>query len=79
MKTLTVDAYKRVRIPDAQPGQVFAYENNGRGKRVLTEVRPVGEPRPAKVRIEKRGPYHVGVLDRPINQAALEEALADFP
>jgi hypothetical protein len=26
---LTADAHKRVRIPDAQPRQVFAYENTG--------------------------------------------------
>jgi hypothetical protein len=33
----------------------------------------------AKVRIEKRGQYHVGVLDRPINEESLKEALAEFP
>jgi hypothetical protein len=38
MKTLTVDAHKRVRIPDAKPGQVFAYEKNG-GQVTLTEVK----------------------------------------
>ena len=39
MKTLTVDANKRVRIPDAKPKQVFAYENRGDGTRILTEVK----------------------------------------
>jgi hypothetical protein len=39
MKTLTVDDQKRIRIPDAKPRQVFAYENHGNGTITLTEVR----------------------------------------
>jgi hypothetical protein len=39
LKTLTADAHKRVRIPDAQPRQVFAYENTGDGRRILTEIK----------------------------------------
>ena len=39
MKTLTVDAYKRIRIPDAKPKQVFTYKNEGDGRLVLTVVR----------------------------------------
>jgi len=39
MKTLTVDAHKRIRIPDAKPKQIFAYENEGNGRLVLTVVR----------------------------------------
>jgi len=39
VKTLTVDAHKRIRIPDAKPSQVFAYENNGDGRLTLTLVK----------------------------------------
>ena len=39
MKTLTADGYKRVRIPDAKPHQVFAYTNNGDGTITLAEVK----------------------------------------
>jgi hypothetical protein len=39
MKTLTVDDQKRIRIPDARPRQVFAYENHGNGTITLTEVK----------------------------------------
>ncbi len=47
MKTLTVDAHKRIRIPDAKPRQVFAYENIGDGRLVLTEVKAeAAEPFP---------------------------------
>jgi hypothetical protein len=41
VKTLTVDAHKRIRIPDAEPRQVFAYENIGDGRLVLTKVQAV--------------------------------------
>ena len=39
MKTLTVDDQKRVRIPDAKPREVFAYENHGDGRLTLTRVK----------------------------------------
>ena len=39
MKTLTVDAQKRIRIPDATPKQVFSYVNNGDGTITLTLVK----------------------------------------
>ena len=39
MKTLTADKYKRLRIPDAKPQQVFAYANNGDGSFTLTVVK----------------------------------------
>jgi hypothetical protein len=43
MKTLTVDDHKRIRIPDATPRQVFAYENRGGGQLVLTLVKAEAE------------------------------------
>ena len=45
MKTLTVDAQKRVRIPDAKPRHVFAYENHGDGIITLTAVRAQSKER----------------------------------
>ncbi|GDY20401.1 hypothetical protein LBMAG56_17460 [Verrucomicrobiota bacterium] len=38
MKTLTVDNQQRIRMPDAKPRQVFAYENHGDGHVTLTLV-----------------------------------------
>lgn len=38
MKTVLADDQKRVRIPDAKPRQVFAYENHGDGRFTLTLV-----------------------------------------
>ncbi len=40
VKTLKVDSSKRIRIPDAKPKQVFAYENHGDGTIILTEIKP---------------------------------------
>jgi hypothetical protein len=78
MKTLAVDKYQRIRLPDAKGGQKFAYSNNGDGTLTLTLVKPV-ESAPAKVRFVKRGRFTVGILNRPIDPDALREALADFP
>jgi hypothetical protein len=78
MKTLTVDDYNRVRLPDVNPRHVFAREKEASGRIILTPLAPV-EPKPAKVRFEKRGRYTVDVLDREINGQAIKEALADFP
>jgi hypothetical protein len=45
MKTLTVDDQKRIRIPDAKPRTVFAYQNNGDGSITLTEVKAEAKER----------------------------------
>ena len=76
--TVTADNKRRVVLPSAKPGDLFEVQFSGEGKLVLTRLEPV-EPRQARVEIQKRGKYSVGVLDRPINEAALKEALADFP
>ena len=39
MHTVTADKYKRVRLPDAEPQQVFAYANAGNGSIMLTPVK----------------------------------------
>lgn len=44
VKTLTADKYKRVRIPDAKPQQVFAYANNGDGSFTLRVVKVERKP-----------------------------------
>jgi hypothetical protein len=40
VQTLTVDAYKRIQMPDAKPGEVFTYERAGEVVK-LTPVKPV--------------------------------------
>lgn len=38
MHTLIVDSKKRLRLPDAEPNQVYAYEPQGEGRFLLTRV-----------------------------------------
>ena len=77
--TVVADNKKRVTLRLANPGDRFDVQASGNGKYILTRLEPVEPSRPAKVRVEKRGRYHVGVLDRPINVEVLTEALAEFP
>jgi hypothetical protein len=78
MKTLTVDDYQRVRLPDAAPRTKFAYEKDAQGRITLTKVEPA-QRHPAIVRFEKRNGRTVGVTDRPISLEAIKAALAEFP
>ena len=77
--TVVADSKKRVTLRLAKPGDRFDIQISGAGNYILTKLEPVPGLPPAKVRIEKRGKYHVGILDRPIQEAALKEALAEFP
>jgi hypothetical protein len=55
MKTLTVDDRQRVRLPQAKPGQVFAYEPNSDGTIKLVPVVPKAGPRRLVAKLVKRG------------------------
>lgn len=77
--TVVADNKKRVTLRLAKPGDRFDVQVAAEGNYILTKLEPVQPKRAARVRIEKRGQYHVGVLDHPINEDALKEALADFP
>jgi len=45
MKTLKVDAHKRVRIRDLKPGQILSYTNNGDQSFTLTLVKAEAKPK----------------------------------
>jgi hypothetical protein len=78
MKTLTVDDYQRVRLPDVAPRTKFAYEKDADGRITLTKLEPALR-RPAKVRFVKRNGRTVAVTDQAISLEAIKEALAEFP
>ena len=79
MKTLKVDEYHRIRLPGVKPRQVFAHEKGPGGRIILTPV-VQAQARPHKVRFEKRGGRTVGVIvGAEFNEAALKQALAEFP
>jgi hypothetical protein len=75
MQTVTVDKYKRIRIPDVKPRQVFAYEQNG-GRFTLTLVEPV-QPKKAKL-VRRNGKTYL-VSDHSITNEDVYRAMADFP
>ena len=77
--TVVTDNKKRVTLRLAKPGDRFDVQVVSDGNYILTKLEPVELKGPAKVRIEKRGPYHVGILDHPIHEEALKDALAEFP
>jgi hypothetical protein len=54
MKTLTVDDRQRVRLPQAKPGQVFAYEPCSDGTIKLVPVIPKPGPRRVQARLADR-------------------------
>lgn len=64
--TLVVDAKKRIRLPDAQPNQVFAYEQKGEGLIVLTRL----------VKQEPEEPFPRGSLKKYLTRAKAGEELA---
>jgi len=79
MKTLTVDEHQRIRLPGVKPRQVFAHEKGLDGQIILTPIAKA-EARSNKVRFEKRGGRTVGVIvGAEFNEAALKQALAEFP
>ena len=76
--TVVADSKKCVLLPTVQPGERFELQMAGAGKFVLTrlESAPI---RPVNVTVEQRGGFSVGILDRPIDEQALAEALKEFP
>jgi hypothetical protein len=75
--TVIADNKKRVTLP-TEPGERFDLQAIGKDKFILTRLAPV-RPRPARVKIQKKGGFTVGKLDHAIDEAALREALAEFP
>jgi bifunctional DNA-binding transcriptional regulator/antitoxin component of YhaV-PrlF toxin-antitoxin module len=76
--TITADAKKRVRLGLAKPGDRFDVQVREDGAFILRRLEPV-KGRPIKAHLEKSGKYTVLVTDRPVDMAALKEALAEFP
>jgi len=78
MQTVTADDHKRVRIPDAKPGQLFTYEASA-GTITLKSVEK-SEPRTVYAKLVKRGgrlvfalPKGVKVTPESIAQSVREE------
>ena len=77
--TIIADSKKRFTIRMAKTGERYDVQVDGDGRFVLTRLEPIQVAPTSIVKIVKRGKYSVGVLNRPINERALKEALSDFP
>lgn len=78
MITTKVDNRKRVIVPQAKVGQVYAVGENADGSFTLTVVKPM-DPANLKCRLAKEDGFTVVVPGQPINEQAIKELLADFP
>jgi hypothetical protein len=76
--TVVADSKKRVVLPVAEPGDRFDVRVRSDGTVVLARIKRAAS-RPARVRVETRDGFSVGVLDHPIDEEALRQALAEFP
>lgn len=76
--TVVADAKKRVVLSVAESGDRFDVSFGTDGTVVLARIERAPS-RPAQVKVEKRGGFSVGVLDHPIDDEALRQALAEFP
>ena len=76
--TTKVDDQKRVVVPQARPGQVYAVQENADGSFTLKVVKPEGSASPT-CRLAEEDGFPVAVPNQPINEQAIKELLADFP
>ena len=76
--TVVADEKKSVALPGAKPGDRFDLQVISEGKILLTPLTS-SSTQPAAVRVEKKDGFTVGILDRPIDEKALSEALNEFP
>jgi hypothetical protein len=79
MVTVKADNYRRIKLPHAKPGQVFALEINGNDS---VTIRLLAKPKPlkaTKVTLIKKNGFTVGHSERRVNEVALKRALAEFP
>lgn len=76
--TVICDAKRRVVLPGVEPGDRFDVQRLNSERLLIVRLQPA-EPRPRKVRFEKRGRLTVGVAGRQVDPSVLKEALADYP
>jgi hypothetical protein len=71
------DSHRRVRVPQAKPGQVYSVQENADGF-TLTAVK-TAEQAGLKCRLIKEDGFTVAAPGQPIDEQAIKELLAEFP
>ena len=74
METVKVDNAKRVRLPDAKPGQVLAYELSGNSF-MLTPVKPAREEAPLVKMVKGKDGYLQFPAGTKISRKRVREAI----
>jgi len=77
--TVIADNKRRVTLRLAKPEDSFDVQDSGEGKFFLTRLEPFSNVVQLWSASRSGGPAKFGILDRPIDERALQEALADFP
>lgn len=78
MVKITTDERKRAVITIAKPCQVYQAIENADGSITLIPLKAQTRT-PKFVRLERRGRFHVGVLDGPVDEKKLQQLEKDFP
>jgi hypothetical protein len=76
--TTKADNRKRVVVPQAKPGQVYAVGESADGGFTLTVIKPAKVAN-LKCRLAKEDGFTVVAPGQPINEQAIKEFLAEFP
>jgi hypothetical protein len=72
------DSQKRIRVPQAKPGQMYAVQQNADGGFTLVAV-PTGAPTSPQCRIVKEDGFTVVAPNQPIDEQAINDLLAELP
>ena len=78
MITTKADSQKRVVVPRAKPGQVYAVHDNPDGSFTLKAIKLEGSGPPTCQLAEEDG-FPVAVPNQPIDEQAIKELLAELP
>jgi hypothetical protein len=76
--TTKADSRKRVLVPQAKPGQVYAVHENADGSLTLTAVRPGASAVPT-CRFANEDGFPVAIPNQSIDEQAIKELLAESP
>ena len=71
------DNRKRIVVPQAKPGQVYAIDSDSNGIVTLTPMKPI-ELAPANYRFVKEKGFTVIETDRVVSEETIKEILSDI-
>ncbi len=77
MVSVKADDRRRVQLPDAKPGQVFAYSSDGEGRIVLLKLDPkAGQPEASP--LDGLKPLSKAVLDKLYRERPANDGIEDI-